>query len=413
MWNTKLMVQSLFIAILWLGCTHVLGLSTRATTNRREWIQQQAAVVGGTTVVAPNVASAAVKQEVVSSPSFDTYQVIPDSSPLLRPSLVRKANTALLDTLQRTKGALWLGEHHNARSDHLLQYSLIEQLTHKNNKRPLAIGLEQVQIQFQSVLDEFVANKDMTVDDLRKGVEWDKRWSWDFTNYQAIFELAQAREIPLVALNVNSEDLLLVETGGLPGLSKPTLQQYIGDPRSFASFMVPRSFATYVDYVIAPSYDLHRDMGLLQYTSTGQKREGGELSFRNFLSGRMLWDASMAYQAYQWTSAHPDGLLVGLVGADHVKYQQGIPARYRALSSKQRMQCVSVLLNPTLIDTRPSGTVANTAVSMSANQPDLLTLQLRYLKEDAELTTISDRQSSEATGGVLPLADYILISTQI
>lgn len=422
MLNTQLVVSLLVVELLiLLGCPsrtlQVLGICTRATTNRRVWIQRQTAavVVGGSTAVVPNAASPAVArtQGAVASSPFDTYQVISDASPLLSPTLVPQTSKTLVDTLKQTKGAVWLGEHHNARSDHLLQYNLIEQLTRKtNSRRPIAIGLEQVQVQFQPILDEFVADKSMTVNDLRNRVEWDTRWSWDFANYQGIFELAQVRKLPLVALNVNSEDLFLVETDGLPGLSKPTLQRYIGDPRQFANFMAPRSFSTYVDYVIAPSYDLHRSMGLLKFTSTGQMREGGELSFRNFLSGRMLWDASMAYQACQWTSAHPGGLLVGLVGADHVKYQQGIPGRYRALSLNQNVQCVSMLLNPTLIDTRPSGTVASTAASMSSNQPDTLTLQLRYVTEDREGITIDDQQSSEVTGGVLPLADYILISNQ-
>jgi hypothetical protein len=69
--------------------------------------------------------------------------------------------------------------------------------------------------------------------------------------------------------------------------------------------------------------------------------------------------------------------------------------------------CISVILNPTLIDTRPPGSVVNTEVAMSAENPDIITLQLRYLKEDFEPTR--DLSSPEATGGVLPLADYIVI----
>jgi hypothetical protein len=69
--------------------------------------------------------------------------------------------------------------------------------------------------------------------------------------------------------------------------------------------------------------------------------------------------------------------------------------------------CISVILNPTLIDTRPPGTVANTEVAMSSENPDIITLQLRYLQDDFEAQ--SDRSSPEATGGVLPLADYIVI----
>jgi hypothetical protein len=68
--------------------------------------------------------------------------------------------------------------------------------------------------------------------------------------------------------------------------------------------------------------------------------------------------------------------------------------------------CMSVMLNPTLIDTRPSGTVASTDAAMSSQRPDSITLQLRYLKEGVDL---SAQALLESTGGVLPLADYLVI----
>jgi Haem-binding uptake, Tiki superfamily, ChaN len=66
---------------------------------------------------------------------------------------------------------------------------------------------------------------------------------------------------------------------------------------------------------------MHQAMGLLQYTMSGQKLEQ-EMSFRNFLSGRILWDEAMASNAYEWTNRNKGGLLVGLVGADHGESQQ-------------------------------------------------------------------------------------------
>lgn len=57
--------------------------------------------------------------------------------------------------------------------------------------------------------------------------------------------------------------------------------------------------------------------------------------------------------------------------------------------------CVSVLLNPTLIDSRPPGLVTMSAEAMSTAYPDQITLQLHY--------------KDGATSGVLPLADYLMI----
>jgi len=153
-------------------------------------------------------------------------------------------------------------------------------------------------------------------------------------------------------------------------------------------------------------------MGLLQYTMAGEKLDS-EMPFRNFLSGRLLWDETMASVAHAWTQSHPRGLLVGLVGADHVKFQNGIPARYSRMvassDASRKEQCVSVVLNPTLIDTRPPGTIDVTTVQGAGSSlyPDQITLQLRYLKTG--VTSPDDDDLPSSTGGVLPLADYIVI----
>jgi len=89
-----------------------------------------------------------------------------------------------------------------------------------------------------------------------------------------------------------------------------------------------------------------------------------------------------------------------------VKFQNGIPGRYTRLAGDSA-ECISVMLNPTLIDTRPPGSVASTQEAMSADHPDSITLQLRYLNDDAD--DDNDGTLPESTGGVLPLADYLLI----
>jgi uncharacterized iron-regulated protein len=93
----------------------------------------------------------------------------------------------------------------------------------------MAIGLEQVQIQFQSALDDFISGT-ISLQEMKAQVQWEKRWVWPFEGYAPIFEAAKERKIPLIALNVNSEDLAQVETAGLPGLPQSRLKQYIKDP---------------------------------------------------------------------------------------------------------------------------------------------------------------------------------------
>lgn len=173
----------------------------------------------------------------------------------------------------------------------------------------------------------------------------------------------------------------------------------------FAEFAKPTEYSTYVNYVIRPSYDLHREMGLLKKTMSGELLDQA-MSFRNFFSSRMLWDESMASAASAWTDANPGGLMVGLVGADHVKFKNGIPGRYTRMSGSR--ECTSVILNPTLVDSRPPGTLGEMMNADSVQDPNRITLQLRYLKEGVEETSPATRTQSN-TGGVLPFADYILV----
>mmetsp|Transcript_26823 Transcript_26823/g.61704 ORF Transcript_26823/g.61704 Transcript_26823/m.61704 type:complete len:118 (-) Transcript_26823:31-384(-) len=115
----------------------------------------------------------------------------------------------------------------------------------------------------------------------------------------------------------------------------------------------------------------------------------------------------MAGRAFAWTKSNPNGLLVGLVGADHVKFSNGIPGRFERMAKSNNVPdaaSISVMLNPTMMDSRPSNQLG--IMRSAANSPDSYTLQLRYLKEGVEDEALYTLPAS--TGGVMPLADYLL-----
>lgn len=278
----------------------------------------------GTKTTPPAFAASTEAMTPLETLNVAAYQVIPDQGPNLNPTLQSLNPTELIQQLASQGGALWLGEHHNSPKDHAMQEQFLTSLqqarqqnaakNNNNNKTkpsPVAIGLEQVEVQFQPVLDDFSAGL-LTTAELRQRVEWDTRWTWPFELYEPIFAKARAYGMPLIALNVNTEDLAFVEQQGLPGLPKDRMRTYISDTTGFASFAATRAFSTYIDYVVSPSYDMHAALGLLRYSRNGQRLEQ-EMSFRNFLSGRILWDEAMASRAAAWTAANPGGLLVGLV----------------------------------------------------------------------------------------------------
>jgi len=125
---------------------------------------------------------------------------------------------------------VWLGEHHNSAKDHKIQEEVIRKLHDaRPSDTPMAIGLEQVQVQFQSALDDYVDGK-IDLEKMRELVQWETRWTWPFDQYRPVFETARELGIRLVALNVDSEDLALVEKDGFPGLGRTQIQKYISDP---------------------------------------------------------------------------------------------------------------------------------------------------------------------------------------
>eukprot|EP00581_Thalassiosira_minuscula_P017573 CAMPEP_0183714406 /NCGR_PEP_ID=MMETSP0737-20130205/8922_1 /TAXON_ID=385413 /ORGANISM="Thalassiosira miniscula, Strain CCMP1093" /LENGTH=437 /DNA_ID=CAMNT_0025943325 /DNA_START=115 /DNA_END=1428 /DNA_ORIENTATION=+ len=387
-------------------------------SNRRDAIGRAVmSTFGGGAVssgwIAPNTAAATEDVDY----SFASYQIFPDASANLDPYLQKIAPSDLNQRFAITNGnggkggALWLGEHHNSAKDHKLQADFVQAI-HKQRQKDLgggkmSVGLEMIQVQFQPALDAYI-RKEISAEEMKSRVEWDKRWSWSYEGYLPVFETCRELNIPLIALNVDSEDLGLVEEGGFPNLPRDKLQKYISDPAGFSQFATYPYYKTYVDYVISPSYEMHQRIGILRTTITGLQLEE-DMPFSTFFSGRILWDEGMANNAYQWNKANPGGLMIGLVGADHVKFEGGITGRYQRMAKDKQLESISVILNPTLIDTRPSGSVSMVA---NENGKDNLTLQLRYLKQGVPVGSPESRESSN-TGGVLALADYIVVSQSV
>jgi len=152
-----------------------------------------------------------------------------------------------------------------------------------------------------------------------------------------------------------------------------------------------------------------------------------EMTFGRFLSGRILWDEGMASSAFSWCANNPEGLLIGLVGADHVKFENGIPGRFSRMAKSNRLDagctCTAVVINPTLIDSRPSGSVSRIPTSDSAEYPERVTLQLRYTKSAAAVpgtvvgnvsqpnkSTRTSSSNENESEGVLSFSDYVVVT---
>lgn len=339
---------------------------------------------------------------VASRPDGIGHDLLP-----VGPSVALKA---LSHKVSSTTGrALFIGEHHDCAEDHALQAALITKLRQSHDPTlPLAVGLEAFQARFQPQLDAFCRGE-LSLKQLREATEWDTRWVWPFEPYVPVLNAAREAGAKLLALNVNAEDIANVQVGGFPALG-PKLQDYIKNASGFAGFSTTTAFKEYVDYTIRPSYEFHKQLGLLRKDKMGGLLDA-DISFRNFLSSRMLTDESMGSRTAAWLKAHPGGLAVSLVGNDHIKFGCGAAARCgRELGGVEYVR--TVMVNPRNAESEPKNSYSGPRLPLSV-------LSLRYSAIDGDsgnpIFNAGPQDKHEASvmaqaregQGVMPISDFL------
>jgi uncharacterized iron-regulated protein len=384
----------------------------------------------------PEAPSSWLVPEADAVDSGTAFSVVPDCRKF-RPTIIEISPTSAVQALAAhsdpEKGqALFIGEHHDSAMDHLMQADIITKVREAHPKSsgvPMAVGLEAIQRKFQPALDAY-GRGELSEAGLRVAVEWDKRWSWPFERYLPALRSAREAGATLLALNVDSEDLATVQVSSFRELGPERMAQYIPDSEGFAAFCATTAFKEYCDYVVRPSYVLHKQLGLLRRDKMGGEL-AEDLTFRNFLSSRLLSDESMGSHTAGWLKRNPGGVAIALVGNDHVKFGCGAAARCgRAMGGIQHVR--TLLLNPTNADTSPR-------TGLSSAKLPLTALQLQYTSEtpnggdDGSPITpsvIGGRELSPSPGSqdvlqanlmaqaptgssVMPLADFLWFSRRL
>ncbi|MBS3935302.1 MAG: ChaN family lipoprotein [Sulfuritalea sp.] len=212
------------------------------------------------------------------------------------------------EVLERMRGqqVVLLGERHDSAEDHRWQLHMLAQL-HALRPR-LAIGFEMFPRRVQPALDRWVAGALAEAEFLRLA-DWEQVWGFDAQLYLPLFHFARMNRIPMLALNVERS---LVEAVGKQG---------------FAG--VPEAQREGVGRPAAPSPAYRKALRAVYDHHPARSRADGD--FARFVEAQTFWDRAMAERIAAHLQQAPDALVVGIVGAGHVRDGQGVAHQLKAL----------------------------------------------------------------------------------
>lgn len=237
---------------------------------------------------------------------------------------VRSATEVITSLAKRD--VVLLGEYHDEDDHHRWQVHTLAAL---HALRPnMVIGFEMFPRRVQPALDRWVAGE-LTLKQFLEQSEWDKVWNAPADLYLPLFQFARINRIPMVALNVDNALNKVVREKGWDNVP-PAQREGVGKPAAPP--------AAYLDFLF-DVYGMHgvphgeKDSKADKKTKPSRSDSG----FRNFVDSQTLWDRAMAEAlARHALPAAPDGkpLVVGIIGAAHLRFGHGVPHQLRDLGVK-------------------------------------------------------------------------------
>lgn len=215
----------------------------------------------------------------------------------------------LLERMARQSVVL-LGEAHDSAEDHRWQLHTLAKL-HAFQPR-LAIGFEMFPRRVQPVLDQWVAGA-LSEDEFLKRSEWEKVWSFDPRDYLPLFHFARMNRLPMLALNVERS---LTEAVGKQGWDA-----------------VPEAQKEGVVQPAPPSPAYAKALRMVFDHHPAKERD--KASFPRFVEAQTLWDGAMAQVMAGHLEKHPGTLVVGIMGAGHVRNGHGVAHQLKHLGIGQ------------------------------------------------------------------------------
>lgn len=217
---------------------------------------------------------------------------------------------SLLEEMAR-RDVVLLGEEHANADHHRWQLQTLAVL-HALRPR-IVIGFEAFPRRVQPVLDRWVAGE-LSAQEFIDQSDWHKVWNFPPELYLPLFEFARTNRIPMLALNVERALTSAVRRQGWDGVAQE-LREGLSRPAAAAP--------PYVD-LLYEVYGQHAQHG---------KPGRGDAAFTYFVEAQTTWDRAFAQALAQPLQDSSTGrpLVVGIMGAGHVRHGHGVAHQLRDL----------------------------------------------------------------------------------
>jgi uncharacterized iron-regulated protein len=201
----------------------------------------------------------------------------------------------------KDKKIIYIGEEHDQPAHHMTQLKIIKRLAKIN--RNLAIGMEMFEKPFQQFMNDYSSGH---IDERQflKKTEYYKKWGLDYRLYRPIIDFARENNIPVVALNAESEIVKKVSEDGVLSLTDEDRKR-IPAEMDFSDGKYRR--------LLKETFKFHPGS------------EGKD--FNLFYQVQILWDETMAESISEFLNENPDYQMVVLAGNGHLIYGYGIPKK--------------------------------------------------------------------------------------
>ncbi|MBC7363125.1 MAG: ChaN family lipoprotein [Candidatus Aminicenantes bacterium] len=214
---------------------------------------------------------------------------------------------------------IYLGEKHDNLEMHEMQFQVIKALYQQDPN--LAIGLEQVTVDLQPVLDRWVAGE-LSEEEFLREIKWYVTWSFNYGYYRKIFEFAREKKIPVFALNAPRNIISKIRMQGYEALNEEEKK------------IVPPLDLTNEEHQL-----LIRTIFEAEEIPPQMKGANLEAMLEGLYRAQVAWDETMGANAVKAAEATGRRVVV-LAGSGHMLYNLGL--NFRAWQ-KSRQPFVTII----------------------------------------------------------------------